>query len=313
MFKKESSDEKALRAWKTRTKAFPYLMLSPYMVIYAVFMLFPLLYTLVLSLTNWSVGAEVSFIGLKNYIQVLADERYLKSLGNILIFVIGVVPIEILVGLIIATVLHSKLMPAKGAFRTAVFLPYLLIPAAAGVIFNEFFARKTGIVNMILTSLGLIEENIYWLGRPWPARIMVILILLWKYCGYTSIFFTAGISNISPDVYEAAELDGVNPVQKMFRITLPLLKPVFKFVALTTTINTIQLFDELNIMFSTQNRGALTGGPSNSVLTPIWMLYDTAFGSVQRYGYAAAIAVVTFAVIALISWLINSVIGKERK
>ncbi len=293
-------------------RQFPYIALLPYFIIYLTFSAFPLIATVGISMTDWTIGADINFVGLKNFLTLFTDKRFLTSLTNIFLFVIVIVPVEILLGLIIASMLTNKKMVGKNVFRVINFLPYLLIPAAAGVIFGQFFGRQTGIINRVLMSLGMLKKPIFWTGQGVPARIMTILIVLWKYCGYTSLFFIAGITNIDTSIYEAADLDGITPVQKMFKITLPLLKPVMKFVGLTTTINTFQLFDELVMLFSTTNGGVKVGGPQNSVLTPIWLMYDTAFSNVPRYGYAAAIAVATFIVISLVSFVVGKITGKEE-
>lgn len=316
MNKKENEESKGKGQKKSSgirisRKQFPYVALAPYLLIYFAFSVFPLVATLGISMTDWTVGAEVHLVGIRNFVTLFTDGRFLTSLVNIFIFVLVIVPIELLVGLVIANILTDRRMVGKNVFRLINFLPYLLIPAAAGVIFGQFFGRQTGIVNRLLMQCGFISDPIFWTGQVWPARIMTILIVLWKYCGYTSLFFIAGITNIDRSVYEAAELDGANPVQKMFRITLPMLKPVMNFVALTTTINTFQLFDELVMLFSTTNGRVNVGGPSNAVLTPIWLMYDTAFSNLPRYGYAAAIAVMTFAIIALVSFVVGKITGRE--
>ena len=299
------------RKRKIGYKKFPYIAISPYLLIYLAFSAFPLIATIGISMTDWTVGSDINFVGLQNFVTLFGDKRFLTSLINICIFVIVIVPVEIAAGLVIASILTNKRMAGKSIFRVIIFLPYLLIPAAAGVIFSQFFGHQTGIINRLLLSSGILSEPVFWTGSVWPARIMVILIVLWKYCGYTSLFFIAGITNIDQSIYEAAELDGITGRQKMFRLTLPLLKPVMKFVGLTTTINTFQLFDELVMLFSTTNGSVNVGGPSNAVLTPIWLLYDTAFSNLPRYGYAAVIAVVTFIVISIVSFVVGKITGKE--
>ncbi len=308
----KKTDEKSRKKIRIGRKQFPYIALLPYLLLYFAFSAFPLIATLGISMTDWTIGAEINLVGMGNFITLVTDARFLTSLVNIFIFVLGIVPIEIFVGLIIANILTDRRMIGKNVFRVINFLPYLLIPAAAGVIFGQFFGRQTGIINRLLTACGLFSEPVFWTGQTWPARIMTIFIVLWKYCGYTSLFFIAGITNIDRSVYEAAELDGVTPVQKMFSITLPMLKPVMNFVALTTTINTFQLFDELVMLFSTTNGRVTVGGPSNAVLTPIWLMYDTAFSNVPRYGYAAAIAVATFIVIAIVSFVVGKLTGSRE-
>ena len=143
----------------------------------------------------------------------------------------------------------------------------------------------------------------------WPARIMIAMITVWRYAGYTSVLFLAGITNIKADLYEAAEIDGANGWQKTRYIILPLLKPVTSFVIITTMIGCFQIFEEPFMIFKVM--GKLVGGPNNAVLSGMWYFYDTAFGSTMRYGYGCAIAFGLLVCIAILTVFVNLILKRR--
>ncbi len=289
----------------------PYLFISPYFLIYLAFSLFPIIYTFYISLTSWNGFTSPVFIGLKNYFVLVADRRFYGALGNTLILMLMIIPVQIGLGMLVAVLLSSKVMPAKGTYRLLNFLPFLTTPVALGIIFGIMFDWQFGVVNQVLSGLGLVKENVNWLGKPWPARLMVSLITIWKYYGYTAGLFMAGITNINPSLYEAAEMDGVNAVQKFAHITVPLLRPTIIFVVLTTMIGCFQIFDEPLMIFSTAGSSSMVGGPDNAVLTGVWMIYDTAFGNILRFGYGAAIAYGLFVFIAILTIGVNRLLQRR--
>jgi multiple sugar transport system permease protein/cellobiose transport system permease protein len=291
--------------FRRRGRYAPYLFISPYFFIYIAFSLFPIIYTFYISLTSWNGFSSPVFIGLKNYLVLILDRRFYSALRNTLILMLMIIPLQIVLAMFVAVLLSSSIMPAKGTFRLLNFLPFLTTPLALGIIFGIMFDWQFGAVNQLLGLLGLVKENINWLGKPWPARIMVSLITVWKYYGYTAVLFMAGITNINPSLYEAAEIDGVNAVQKFARITVPLLRPTIIFVVLTTMIGCFQIFDEPLMIFSTSGSSSMVGGPDNAVLTGVWMIYDTAFGNILRFGYGAAIAYGLFVFIAVLTVGVN--------
>jgi multiple sugar transport system permease protein/cellobiose transport system permease protein len=286
----------------------PYFFITPYFLIYLAFSLFPIIFTLYISFTSWNGFNSPVFIGIKNYLTLVADRRFYVALTNTLILMLMIIPLQIGLGMILAVLLSSKKMAGKGAFRLLNFLPYLTTPVAMGIIFTIIFDWQFGAVNQVLVALGVVKENVNWLGRPWPARIMVSLVTVWKYYGYTAVLFIAGITNINPSLYEAAEIDGASGAQKFLRITLPLLRPTIIFVVLTTMIGCFQIFDEPLMIFAGGGQGAMVGGPNNAVLTGIWMLYDTAFGNILRFGYASTVAYGLFALIAILTIGVNKLL-----
>lgn len=281
---------------KIHFRYIPYFFILPYFLIYISFSLFPVVYTFYVSLTEWSGFTAPVFVGLKNYATLLKDERFYDAMGNTLIFMGMIIPVQIVLGMLTAVILSSKKMIVRDAYRLMNFLPYITTPVAMGILFAILFDWQFGMINLILSALGITKDNINWIGQPWPARFMISAITIWKYYGYTAVLFLAGITNISPDLYEAAEIDGANSFQRFTYITMPLLRPVVIFVVLTTMIGCFQIFDEPFMILA-----GVAGGPENSCLTGVWLLYDTAFGTIMKFGYGSAIAYMMFVFIALIS------------
>jgi len=293
-----------------RRKAIPYMFVAPYFIIFIAFSVFPIIFSLFISLHDWQGYNEPVFIGVKNYVEVFGDTRFYKAVGNTFILMLMIIPLQLILGFLIANFLNSKLMVLKKTFRLLNFLPYLTTPIALGVIFALLFDPAFGSVNQVLKWLGLSAVN--WTKEEWPARILVSFVTVWKYAGYTAVMFMAGITNISTDIYEASEIDGANGLKKTLWITIPLLKPVTVFIVLSTMIGCFQIFEEPFMIFSVAGR--LVGGPNNSVLTGIWLFYDTAFNNQFRSGYAASIAVCLFIIIAIVSFVASRLMnGKEDK
>jgi len=295
---------------RRRKKAVPYIFVAPYFAIFAAFSVFPIIFSLFISLNDWQGYNEPVFIGLKNYIEVFGDARFYKAVGNTFILMLMIIPLQIIIGFLIANVLNSKLLALKKTFRLMNFLPYLTTPIALGIIFALLFDPIFGTVNQILEWFGL--NGVRWTREVWPARILISLVTIWRYSGYTAIMFMAGITNISTDIYEASEIDGATGLQKITKITIPLLKPVSMFVVLSTMIGCFQIFEEPFMIFNFA--GGLVGGPNNAVLTGTWLFYDTAFSNQFRSGYAASIALCLFVIIAIVSFTTNKLMnGKEDK
>lgn len=289
---------------KQRLNPWPYLFIAPYFIIYLIFGFYPILYSLGISFTNWDGIGSIHFVGFTNYIKLFTIDPYFwKSIINTLILLLESLPVQIIGGLLLAVALFSKRAKFKRLFQLVNFLPYITTPVAVGLIFWMFFDWQTGIVNRILTQSGILAEGINWLGNVWPARIVVGLMIIWKYTGYTMVIYLAGLANIPNDIYEAAYVDGSGPVHTFFKITVPLLRPVTVFLVITSIIGGLQLFDEPKLLLAGWGgaSGSVVGGPDRGCLTAVWNLYDTAFGSNMRYGMGAAIAYGLFLVIFLVS------------
>lgn len=275
----------------------PYLFTAPYFLAFIMFSLFPILYTFYISLLDWTGISSPVFIGLANYADLLKDKRFWTAVINNFQFVILILPVQLTISFIIALLLNHKLMVWRKGFRIMSFLPYLTTPVALGVIFGILFDSHVGQINTIIKSLC--DATIPWTTRPWPAKFMIVIITIWRYAGYTSILFMAGMTNIDPQLYEASEIDGASFLQQVRYLTIPLLKPITVFVIITNLIGNFQMFEEPYMIFtSTAN---MVGGPNDSVLTGVWYFQDTAFSNMLRFGYGSAIGVGMFIIIAVIS------------
>lgn len=293
-----------------------YSFIAPFFILYFTFNFFPVLYSLVLSFTEWDGLGDMKFVGLQNYIRMFTTDPYfLMSIKNTVILMLEYIPLSIILGLLLANVLSSALVKGRRLFQVVNYFPYIITPVAIGLIFFILFDWSSGMINKVLLHAGLIETAINWLGSATYARIVVGIMLVWKNFGYCMMLYLAGIGAISPDLYEAARIDGANSAQTFRHITLPLLQPITLFVTTTSIINGFQLFDEIKVLFGGVTVGMATiGGPERSVLTAVWNLYDTAFGftgGTQRMGYGSAVAYGLFLFIALVS-VINFAVTNRK-
>jgi multiple sugar transport system permease protein/cellobiose transport system permease protein len=297
------------RSYLLKQKMAPYFFVTPYFLIFLAFSVFPIIFSAYISLNDWRGFDTPTFIGIKNYIEVFHDRLFYRALMNTFFLMVMVIPTQIILGFLIANFLNSKLMSGKKIFQILNFLPYLTTPIALGIIFSLLFDPAFGTVNQMFAKLGL--PVIDWTGTVWPARILVAFVTIWRWAGYTSVLFLAGLTNINTDIFEASEIDGANALQKMTAITIPLLLPIITFVVVTTMIGCFQIFEEPFMIFSVQRR--LIGGPDYSVLSGIWLFYETAFKGSFRNGYGASIAVCLFVIIAIISFTVNRLLAGKKE
>ncbi len=286
---------------------------APYFIFYFLFFVYPTLYSLYISLTDWDSVMGVAnrkFIGIANYIRIFTkDKLFFKSLGNTFLIMIIYIPILILGGLGLAVLLY-KLTKSRRLFQTINVLPYITTPVAIGMIFSFMFDWSTGIVNNILVNLGIIEEGINWLGTPFTARFVVILMIVWKNLGYYLLIYLAALSTVPEDVQEAAMVDGANRWQAFWKITFPHLRPITVFLILTSIISGFQLFDEPYLLFSNMNNAL--GGPGRSCLTAMMYFFDQTFKSSTKLGYGAAISYSLFVIILIVSGIVSKIISKKE-
>ncbi|NRD76965.1 sugar ABC transporter permease [Bacillus sp. BRMEA1] len=252
-----------------------------------VFYFYPMVKAFLLSLQS-GTGTNLKFVGLANYLRLFHDPVFLTTVRNTVTYLIIQVPIMIILALFLSVLLNSKTIKLKGLFRTAIFLPCVTSLVAYSVIFKYLFAQD-GIMNMMLMKLALISHPIPWLTDPFWSKIAIVVAITWRWTGYNMIFFLSALQNIDESIYEAARIDGASSVQQFFRITIPLLKPIILFTTITSTIGTLQLFDE--VMNITK------GGPGNATMTISQYIYNLSFKYTPDFGYAAT---VSYAIVILI-------------
>ena len=257
----------------------------------SVFLLYPIVYSLYLSLHRMQ-GLQSVFVGFGNYLRMLQDTIFQKALLNNFIFLIFQLPIMVLLGLLLAFVLNTPKLVGRSFFKLALFLPCVTSLVSYAVLFKMMF-QIGGIVNQGLLNIGLITQPLDWLNNPLLAKLTVSIALCWRWTGYNMIFYLAGLQNISDDTLEAAAIDGANGFQKFFFVVIPQLKPVIVFTTITSTIGTIQLFDEVVNLTG--------GGPSNETLTVAQLIYNHSFVYTSNFGYSATLSWVLVIIIALLS------------
>ena len=262
------------------------------MILSSIFMIDPILYSIYLSLHTMQ-GLQSVFVGLGNYVRMFQDTIFHKALFNNFVFLIFQVPIMVFLGLLLAFVLNTPKLVGRTFFKLALFLPSVTSLVSYAVLFKMMF-QIGGIINRGLLAIGIIQQPLDWLNSPFWAKVTVIIALCWRWTGYNMIFYLAGLQNISDDTLEAADIDGANSFQKFFRIIIPQLKPVIVFTTITSTIGTIQLFDEVVNLTG--------GGPSNATLTAAQLIYNHSFVYTSNFGYSATLSWALVVLIAVLSY-----------
>ena len=295
----------------------PYVFIAPFFIIHIAFSLFPVLYSFVISLYQWDGIGEKAYIGFQNYATLFTkDNLFFKSVGNTFLIMSVPLPVLVIGGTMLASLINSKFVRGKRLFQTINFLPYLTAPVAVGILFGLMFDQQNGVVNEALKSMGLLNEGLYWLKDGNLARIVVMIMCTWKDMGYYMVLLLAGITSISSDIYEAARIDGAGMVTTFFRITLPLMKNTLTFVIIQGMIGSLQLVEDPMTLLTgwiSGGQSAVAGGPDRSSLTMRWYMYDTGFGTNMNYGYAASIAYATFIIIAIFAFIINMLLDRRGK
>ncbi len=270
-----------------------WLFIIPSLVLIVLFIFYPMVQALLTSFQT-GIGNNMTFNGIKNYQRLLTDETFKKALFNTVLYLVIQVPIMIFLALVISSMLNDKKLKFSGFFRTAIFLPCVCSLVAYSIIFKSLFATD-GFINAMLLNLHIISEPISWITDPVLAKVLIIIAITWRWTGYNMVFYLSGLQSIDDSIYEAADIDGANAVQKFRYMTLPLLKPIILFTTINSTIGTLQLFDEpMNI---TQ------GGPANATVTISQYIYNILFKYTPDFGYAAAMSFVVVIMIVALSFV----------
>ena len=269
-----------------------YLAISPFYILFAVFGLIPIVFSIWLSFHQWNGIGEMKWVGLAQYRYLLTDTQFWDSIATtMIIWVLNTVPM-LLLALILAFALHSTVR-FKGFYRVAYFVPNITSMVAMAIVFGSLFATQSGLLNAALQWLGS-QEGIGWLTDPLWIKISVATMVTWRWVGYNAIIYLAGLQAIPSDVYEAAKVDGANSVETFLHVTIPMLRPVILFTVITSTIGGLQIFTEPQVLLGN------TGGPENAGETIVLYLYNQAFIK-NQFGYGSAVAWALFVLIVLFS------------
>jgi multiple sugar transport system permease protein len=255
-----------------------------------VFVFYPMVNAFIISFKEFNlISINSSFIGIENYTKLLADRDFLMSLYHSFQFAIIVIPVQTAIALCMALLIQKKFI-FTGLFRTIYFIPVIIAFGVASTVFKLIYNQDYGLLNSILKMFGL--PTISFLSDPNTAMYGVIILCIWKAAGFFMIIFLAGLNNIPSNIYEAAEVDGANSVQRFFKITLPLLKRTMAFVVIITTIDAIKISTPIFILTN--------GGPADSTTTAVYYIYKEAFLRMNM-GYASAAAFILFTIVLTIS------------
>lgn len=269
--------------------------------LFALFILYPIIKSVILTFQSVK-GFNTTFIALENYKRLFQDEMFWTALKNTFLFLLIQVPIMLILAMLLASILNNKSLKGKSIFRTAIFLPCVTSLVAYSVLFKMMFATD-GIINSFLMAINVVNAPIEWLTDPFWAKIVIILALLWRWTGYNMMFFLSGMQNIPEETYEAANIDGANAIQKFFKITVPQLKPIILFTGITSTIGTLQLFDEpMNLT---------KGGPGTATTTISQYIYNQSFVYAPDFGYAATISYAIVFIVLILSVIQFKMAGDE--
>ncbi len=272
---------------KSRTA---YLFIAPAMIYAMVFVLLPIAGVVFLSGTDYNIlRGSPAWIGLRNYVELVKDQRFLVSFRNTLVFMAGVIPSGIVLSLLLAVGINMK-MKGRGVFRSIYYLPQVTSFVAVGVVWHWIFEPRYGLANLILRSLGL--SGLRWLSDPSTALFSLMVVHVWKFLGYKMVIFLAGLQSIPESLYEASAIDGAGKVRQFVSITVPMLKPILFYVFATGCIGGFQVFDLIYVM--TQ------GGPLNSTTTVVHQIFLNAF-EYFNLGRASAMSLVLFAIIFMLT------------
>lgn len=287
----QQEPKRSLIREKTKEAVTGYVFVSPFFILFFIFGLFPIIFSFYLGFQKWNGLGEMEFIGLQNFKWILTDRIFWISLGNTLImWVLGTLP-QLVIGIILAYALNSALIRMKSFFRLSIFVPYVTSTVAVAIVFGAMFnSQDFGLINTILGFFGI--DPISWTTSDWGVKIAISTMVFWRWVGYNTIIYLAGLQGIPRELYEAADIDGATVRQKIQYVTLPMLRPIVIFLVFTTTIGALQLFTEPLIFLG---RGAREEG-----ITMVLYLYREAFNNLA-FGPASATAIVLFILIVIIS------------
>jgi len=297
----------ALRNVRLSPRWAPYVFVSPFLVLFAVFGVFPLLFSLWLAFQSWEPTSgldAMEFVGLGNFAFALQDEWFWKSLQNTAWLALASGLPQHAVAIPLAVLLHQGFTRLRDVTVGAYFLPYITSTVAIAIMFSSLFSTDFGLVNATLRALLGIEP-VDWLGRPEHIKPAIAVIVFWRYLGFNVVLYLAALQTIPRDLYEAAALDGAGRWRQFWHITLPGLKPMMFFGVTLSVIGGLQLFEEPFILTGGK------GGADQAAMTSAVYLYRMAF-DFNDFGGASAMSWLLFVVVVALTWLTHRAFAPRR-
>ena len=287
--------------WMEIYKArWPYLFISPFYILFLIFGVYPILFSLYLSFTEWKGLGPIRFVALRNFELLFRDKVFWQSMTNGVILFFMYVPIMTFLALVLAVVLNSKRVRGFRFFRTVLFIPYIMNIVAAGFTFRLLLNQKYGLVNALLGIFNI--PPIPWLESVWGGRVSLCLLVIWAWLGYNMVIMLAGLQTIPAELTEAALIDGASATQAFFYVTVPLMRPVILFSVVLSTMGSFNLFSEIYNLTG--------GGPINATITPVIVIFNQAFDNF-RLGYASAMSYLYFSILFVLTLLQFRYFGQQ--
>ena len=275
---------KLLREKALKSSLDAYVLVAPAIVIFALFVVYPLLRTVGLSFYKYGLTSrQIEFIGIQNYITMLHDPIFWRSIKNNILILLGSVIFQVGGGLILAAVLNRGIRYGKTFFRTVFFGPMVMSAVAVALLWQLVYDPNVGILNATLKFLHLPTPSQGWLGDPKLVMFSILVVACWQYTGFMMVILLAGMQSVSPELYEAAKLDGANGIQSFLWVTIPMIRNVIIVAVLITMIGAFKVFDLVYVL--------TRGGPANASQVLGSYIYYNAF-TVSQAGYASALSVV---------------------
>lgn len=269
-----------------------YLFISPFFILYAIFGLYPILHSLVISFHKWSGSGQMQYVGLLNYQFLFKDPTFIKAvLNTLIIWCLNTLPM-VLLALIFAFLLNLSILRCKAFFRAVYFLPNITSTVAVSIVFSTLFANTYGLLNFALHGLGL--EPVKWMSTPFWIRFVIASVVTWRWTGYNTMIALAGLQKIPDTLYDAARIDGASNIKIFTRITLPLLNPTILFIIVTSVIGGWQVMEESFMLVGK------SGGIDKAGMTVVLYLYNKAFLQ-GTFGYGSAVSWGLFGIIGILS------------
>lgn len=267
-------------------------LIAPTLIGLMVLNIIPIIQTMYLSLfKSGDFGKGNIFVGFDNYKKMFADPQVWHAVGNTLLYTVLVVPLSVMIAMVIAVLLNGKIK-GKSAYRTIYFIPMVAAPAAVTMVWRWLYNTQFGLINYILSQLGLGKVN--WTADPKVALISISIIGIWSVIGYNMVLLLAGIQEIPKDYYEASNIDGASKFKQFFIITLPLVSPTLFFVMVTSIIQAMQVFDVIYMMID------VTNPAYDKTVSLVYLFYNNSF-KYSNKGYGSAIVMLLLAIIMIIT------------
>jgi cellobiose transport system permease protein len=287
----------------------PYAYIAPFFLIFAIFGLFPLIFTFYVALFDWNPIGEHVFIGLDNFTRLYQDTRFWNAAKNtVSIWLLSTVP-QLVLALFLAHLLNHARLRLAVFFRMSMLVPYVTSVAATTIVFAQLFDRDYGLLNWLLGFAGV--NPIDFKQSVWGSHTLIAVMVTWRWFGYTTLLYLASLQAIPRTIYEAAAVDGAGAWKQFRYISIPALRPVIVFTIVTSTIGGLQIFTEPLLI---SRNAPLTCGPVRQCQTLTLFLYEQGFGQFQ-FGYGAAIGVALFVLIiavATLNYVLSTRVRAER-